>query len=219
VWSLKEVAVHAEYTTGMDECCEVRPVHAERRRVLCLVLWINLAMFLIELGAGLLAHSTALLSDSVDMLGDAIVYGFSLYVIARGPQWQARAALLKGAIMGAFGVGIVVEVVHKLVRGLTPDANVMWGVGLIALAANSSVLLFLWRHRADDLNMRSVWICSRNDVVANVGVLLAAFGVALTGSAWPDVVIGLVIAGLFAASAVTVVRAALRAPRVTSHSN
>lgn len=219
MWSLKEVAVHAEYTTGMDECCEVRPVHAERRRVLCLVLWINLAMFLIELGAGLLAHSTALLSDSVDMLGDAIVYGFSLYVIARGPQWQARAALLKGAIMGAFGVGIVVEVVHKLVRGLTPDANVMWGVGLIALAANSSVLLFLWRHRADDLNMRSVWICSRNDVVANVGVLLAAFGVALTGSAWPDVVIGLVIAGLFAASAVTVVRAALRAPRVTSHSN
>ena len=176
-------------------------------------------MFFIELGAGLLAHSTALLSDSVDMLGDAIVYGFSLYVIARGPQWQARAALLKGAIMAAFGVGIVVEVVHKVVRGLTPDANLMWGVGLIALAANSSVLLFLWRHRADDLNMRSVWICSRNDVVANAAVLLASFGVALTGSAWPDVAVGLGIAGLFAASAVTVVRAALRAARTPSYSN
>lgn len=203
----------------MDECCEVRPVHAEQRRVLHVVLWINLAMFLIELGAGLLAHSTALLSDSVDMLGDAIVYGFSLYVIARGPQWQARAALLKGAIMAAFGVGIVAEVVHKVARGLTPDANLMWGVGLIALAANSSVLLFLRRHRTDDLNMRSVWICSRNDVVANVAVLLASFGVALTDSAWPDVAVGLGIAGLFAASAVTVVRAALRAARAPSHSH
>jgi len=203
----------------MDDCCAVHPVHAHQRRVLHIVLWINATMFLVELVAGLLAHSTALFADSVDMLGDAIVYGFSLYVIGRGAAWEARAALLKGGIMAAFGLGVIVEVMLKLARGLTPEANVMWGVGLLALAANASVLLFLWHHRADDINMRSVWLCSRNDVVANAGVLLAALGVTLTGSAWPDVVIGLVIAALFVASATSVLRAALRVTPAPSHSN
>ena len=166
-------------------------------------------MFLLESITGLLAHSTALLSDSVDMLGDAIVYGFSLYVIGRGPVWQSRAAFLKGGLMAAFGGAILLEVGLKLVRGLTPDAGMMWGVGLLALAANGSVLLLLRRHRADDINMRSVWLCSRNDVVANAGVLLAAAGVATTGAAWPDIAIGLAIAGLFLASSVSVIRAAL----------
>ncbi len=175
-----------------------------------MVLAINLAMFLVELVAGLLAHSTALLADSADMLGDAIVYGFSLYVIARGAVWQGRAALLKGFIMAAFGVGVLVEVATKLVRPVTPSADVMSGVGVLALVANASVLAFLWRHRAGDINMRSVWLCSRNDVMANAGVLLAALGVAMTGSAWPDIAIGLVIAGLFGMSAVGVIRAALR---------
>ncbi|MGH7307442.1 MAG: cation transporter [Candidatus Rokuibacteriota bacterium] len=175
-----------------------------------MVLAINVAMFLVELAAGLVAHSTALLADSADMLGDAIVYGFSLYVIGRGAVWQARAALLKGGIMAAFGAGILVEVGIKLARGVTPSAGLMSGVGLLALAANASVLFFLWRHRADDVNMRSVWLCSRNDVIANAGVLLAALGVALTASAWPDIAIGLGIAALFVTSAVAVIRAALR---------
>jgi Co/Zn/Cd efflux system component len=177
-----------------------------------LVLAVNAAMFLVELAAGLAARSTALLADSADMLGDTIVYGFSLYAVARGPVWQARAALLKGVIMAAFGGGIVVEIAAKLVRGATPSAEVMSGVGALALAANGAVLLALWRHRADDLNMRSVWLCSRNDVVANGGVLVAALGVALTGSAWPDIAMGLVIAALFASSAVGVIRAALAHP-------
>ncbi|MBI4592673.1 MAG: cation transporter, partial [Candidatus Rokubacteria bacterium] len=163
-------------------------------------------MFLVELVAGLMAHSTALLSDSVDMLGDAIVYGFSLYVIAKGAVWQARAALLKGAIMAVFGAGIVIEIVLKLLRGLTPSADVMWTVGLVALAANASVLVFLRRWRADDINMRSAWLCSRNDVIANTGVLLAAGGVVLTGSAWPDVAMGLLIAAMFGTSAIDVIR-------------
>ena len=195
----------------MKDCCEVHPVHNRQRRVLRVVLAINAAMFLVEMVAGVMAQSTALLADSADMLGDTIVYGFSLYVIARGPVWQARAALLKGVIMAAFGVGILVEVGTKLARGVTPSADLMSGIGLLALAANASVLVFLWRHRADDLNMRSVWLCSRNDVVANAGVLLAALGVALTGSAWPDIAVGLGIAGLFVASAVGVILAALRA--------
>jgi len=111
----------------MDECCEIRPVHARQRRVLQVVLWINLGMFLAELGAGLVAHSTALVADSADMLGDAIVYGFSLYVVARAPVWQARAARLKGVIMAAFAVGLVIEVATKLARGLTPQATIRSG--------------------------------------------------------------------------------------------
>jgi len=193
----------------MDDCCEVRPVQARQRRVLRVVLWINLGMFVAELVAGLIAHSTALLADSVDMLGDAIVYGFSLYVIARAPLWQHRAALLKGLIMAGFGIGIAAEVASKLARGLTPEAGIMWTVALAALVANAYVLARLWRHRADDINMRSAWLCSRNDVIANGGVLLAALGVGWSGSAWPDILVGLAIAALFATSAARVIRDAL----------
>jgi Co/Zn/Cd efflux system component len=197
----------------MDTCCEIRPVHAQQRRVLRLVLWINVVMLLAGLAAGIIAHSTALLADSVDMLGDAIVHGFSLYVIGRAPVWQSRAALLKGAIMAGFAVGIVAEVGTKLIRGLTPDATIMWAMALAALVANGSVLIFLSRHRADDINMRSAWLCSRNDVTANGGVLVAALGVGMTGSAWPDILVGLGIAALFGASAMTVIREATVAPR------
>jgi cation diffusion facilitator family transporter len=199
----------------VDHCCEIRPIHAQQRRALYVVLWINAAMFLVELVAGLLAHSSALLADSVDMLGDAIVYGVSLYVLARAPAWQARAALLKGVIMAGFAVGIVAEVVAKLARGLTPEVDIMWGVAGVALIANASVLWFLWRHRTEGINMRSAWLCSRNDVIANGGVLLAALGVGLSGSAWPDILVGLAIAALFGASAVGVIRHALRVPQLS----
>jgi len=194
----------------VDACCEVRPIGERQRRILHVVLWINAVMFVVEFLAGVAGHSTALLSDSADMLGDALVYGVSLYAIARGPVWQTRAALLKGAIMAAFAAGIVVEVLVELARGVTPSADVMSGIGLLALAANAVVLAFLWRRRADDLNMRSVWLCSRNDVIANVAVLLAAAGVGLTDSAWPDIIVGLAIAGLFATSAVDVIRSAVQ---------
>ena len=202
----------------MDQCCEVRPVHSRQRRVLRIVLAINAVMFLVELVGGLVARSTALLADSADMLGDTIVYGFSFYVVARGPAWQTRAALLKGGIMAAFGIGVLIEVVAKLARDVTPDADLMSWIGVLAFAANASVLVFLWRHRTDDLNMRSVWLCSRNDVAANAGVLLAALGVALTGSAWPDIAVGLGIAALFMVSAVDVIRSALR-PAALSRSH
>src|ERR1044072_2082720 len=112
----------------MDACCSVHPVHERQRRVLRWVLWINAAMFLAELTAGLMAHSTALIADSMDMLGDALVYGFSLFVIGRGPRWQAGGALLKGGVMVAFGVGVLVEIGAKLARELTPEASVMWGM-------------------------------------------------------------------------------------------
>jgi len=199
----------------MDECCAVHPVQARQRRILHVVLWVNVAMFLVECAAGVIARSTALLADSVDMLGDAIVYGFSLYVIGRAPVWQSRAALLKGGIMAAFGVGVLIEVGTKLARGVTPEASIMWAIALLALAANASVLVLLGRHRDDDINMRSVWLCSRNDVIANGGVLAAAAGVSLTGSAWPDIVVGLAIAALFASSAVSIIRQTLTVPQLS----
>jgi cation diffusion facilitator family transporter len=192
----------------MNACCDFAECATRQRRVLRIVLWVNAAMFLAEFGASLIAHSTALLSDSVDMLGDAIVYGFSLYAVMRGPVWHARAALLKGSIMGAFGCGVLLEAAMKLVRGVVPSAGLIAAVGIVALAANLFCLLALARHRGDDINMRSAWLCSRNDVVANVGVLLAATGVGVTGVAWPDILIGLVIAAMFGGSSLGVIRAA-----------
>jgi Co/Zn/Cd efflux system component len=130
----------------MKHCCAA-PVAApdDQRRVLRLVLWINAAMFLIECGMGLTVRSTSLMADSVDMLGDALVYGFSLYVIRRGSEWQARAALLKGLVMAAFGVGVLAEVVSKLLGHVVPSAPVMGGIGLLALVANLVCLDILWR--------------------------------------------------------------------------
>ena len=194
----------------MDECCAIREVPIAQRRMLRTVLLVNVVMFLAESVAGLLAHSTALFADSVDMLGDAIVYGFSLYAIERGAAWRARAALLKGVIMATFGLGVLVQVVLKLAKGLGPNPEVMGAVGLVAFAANLSCLVLLRRHRSDDINMRSAWVCSRNDVLGNAGVLLAAAAVALTGSPWPDIIVGLLVAGVFGHSAVQVIRDASR---------
>ena len=202
----------------MKECCGVRPVEGRQRRVLGAVLAVNAAMFVIELAGALVARSTSLLADSADMLGDVVVYAFSLYVIGRGSVWETRAALLKGGIMALFGAGVLLEVFAKLLHDVTPRGGVMSVVGLLALLANASVLAALWRHRADNLNMRSVWLCSRNDVIANVGVLLAAVGVMVTGAAWPDIVVGLGIAALFIGSAVDVLRAAAWPPAASQSS-
>lgn len=199
---------------AMKDCCVITAdVSQRQRRVLRRVLWVNLAMFLGELSAGLVGRSTALLADSADMLGDAIAYGVSLYVVARGPVWLARAAMFKGSIMAAFGVMVMAEVAWKVARGAVPAAEVMGGVGLLALAANAMCLLLLASRRGDDINMKSAWLCSRNDVAANAGVLLAAGGVMVTGSAWPDILVGLVIAALFVGSAATVLLEAVQALR------
>jgi Co/Zn/Cd efflux system component len=124
--------------------------------------------------------------------------------------------LLKGLIMAAFGVGVLVQVAFKVAHGLVPTAEVMGVVGVLALAANAYCLLLLWRHRDDDINMRSSWVCSRNDVIGNAGVLLAAAGVTLTGSAWPDIVIGLLVAGVFCLSAILILRDVRREPQLSN---
>ena len=198
----------------MDQCCHHKTdtltiLRDRQKGVLQLVLAINAIMFVAEFGAGILAHSTALLADSLDMLGDAFVYGLSLYALHRSARWRAGAALTKGVIMGAFGIGVVLEAGLKLATGVVPQGSLMGLFGTLALVANVSCFILLMRHRSDDLNMRSTWLCSRNDVIANGGVLLAAAGVAVTGRAWPDILIGLLIAALFLSSAWGVIRAAL----------
>lgn len=199
----------------MDDCCEHKAeeltlLRGEHRKVLVLVLAINAVLFIVEAAAGLLAQSTALLADSLDMLGDALVYGFSLYVLWRSAEWKAAAAVVKGIVMALFGAGVLVEAAYKLVAGVVPAAETMGIVGLAVLLGNGICFLLLWRHRADDLNMRSTWLCSRNDIVANVAVLAAAGGVAYFRSFWPDVIVGAAIAGLFLRTAWTVLQESVR---------
>jgi Co/Zn/Cd efflux system component len=196
----------------MKDCCEVgTDFPARQRRVLHIVLWINVAMFFAEFISGVLANSTALLADSVDMLGDAMVYGFSLYVVARGTVWQTRVALLKGLIMAAFGFGVLAQVIVKVLTGVAPSAGIMGGIGFLALTANGICLALLWSRRTDDINMRSAWVCSLNDVAGNAGVLVASAAVAFTGSGWPDIIMGLFLAVMFATSAISIIRSAKQA--------
>jgi Co/Zn/Cd efflux system component len=157
----------------------------------------------------LLAGSVSLVADSLDMLGDALVYGFSLYVVARGAKMKAISALLKGGIMAAFGLFVLGQAIYKIIVPQVPVFEAMGAIGLLALAANGSCLALLWRHRADDINMSSVWLCSRNDIIANVSVLFAAFGVWLSGSGWPDILVGLALAALFLRSALFVLRGSI----------
>ncbi|HRE44785.1 MAG TPA: cation transporter [Terricaulis sp.] len=174
---------------------------ADQRRVLMIVLAINAVMFAGEFSAGLIIGSVALMADAVDMFGDAMVYGLSLYALDRTPRWRNGAALAKGVFILLFGIGVLVQVAVSIQNGAPPASDVMLGVGALALAANLICLALLWPFRKQDINMSSTFECSRNDVIANIGVLVAAGGVALFRSPWPDIVIGLVIATLFLRSA------------------
>ena len=187
-----------------DAACELTKLRARQSRTLVAVLGINTVMFLIEFTAGLLSASTALLADSLDMLGDALVYGFSLYVVSRNDAWKAGAAFLKSGIMAMFGLFVLGQAIYKLQYPVTPGFEMIGLVGVLALLANGGCLALLWRHRTEDVNMRSVWLCSRNDIIANVAVLVAAVGVWFTHTQWPDLIIGLGIAVLFLRSAVHV---------------
>jgi len=171
-------------------------------------------MFGVEGVAGLLAHSTSLLADSLDMLGDALVYGFSLFVLARSLRWQAAGALAKGAFMLAFGLAVLAEAAFKVFHPIMPSVETMGIVGAAALAANIVCFSLLYRHRSDNLNMSSTWLCSRNDLIANAGVLVAAGTTYLLASRWPDIIVGCIIAGLFLRSAFDVLRDSVRELRL-----
>ncbi len=207
----------------MTGCCHendhrIIELRERQARMLWGVLAINAVMFVVEFSAGWLASSTALLGDSLDMLGDALVYGFSLLVVARSIRWKAVSAGFKGGAMAFFGVIVLLEATGKLLWGSEPQVMLMALLGVAALIANSVCLMLLTRHRRDDVNMRSAWVCSRNDLIANAGVLMAAAAVALTGRAWPDILVGVAIAALFLRSSFGVLADARRTYRAEARS-
>jgi cation diffusion facilitator family transporter len=196
-----------------DTSCEITAMRENHGRVLWVVLMINAVMFLVEGRAGLLAHSTSLLADALDMLGDALVYGFSLFVLARSAHWQAGTAVAKGGFMLAFGLAVLGEALYKMLYPVMPGVETMGFIGGLALVANLICFFLLYRHRSDNLNMSSTWLCSRNDLIANSGVLVAAAGSCLLISRWPDMLVGVIIASVFLSSALHVMRQSLESLR------
>lgn len=185
-----------------DSCSPSTPANADPggdprwRRALWIALWVNLAFFVIELWAGLAAGSVSLLADAVDFAGDAANYGLSLAVLSMALVWRSRAAWVKGASMFGYGLLVLAKGVWVLSAGGVPDALTMGVVGFLALLANTGVAVMLYAWRNGDANMRSVWLCSRNDALSNLAVMLAALGVFGTHTAWPDLLVAAIMAGL-----------------------
>lgn len=173
------------------------------------MLAINAVMFLVEIGAGVAAGSASLQADALDFFGDSANYAISLLVVGMALRYRASAALAKGVTMGAFGLWVIGTVIWHALHGTLPSAFTMGAVGVAALAANAASFGFLWAYRDGDANMRSAWICTRNDVLGNLAVLLAAAGVFGTGTGWPDVIVAAIMAGLALQGAATVVRRSL----------
>lgn len=174
----------------MTDCCA--PACAREkpdpryRRVLWIALLINAVMFGVEIAAGLAASSVSLLADAIDFFGDAANYGVTLFVLALAPAWRSRAALIKGATMGGYGLFVLVKAGWEAAAGTVPEPFTMGSVALLALAMNVIVAFLLYSFRQGDANMRSVWLCSRNDAIGNIAVVVAALGVVGTGTGWPD---------------------------------
>lgn len=196
----------------MADCCSggcassKPPVDPRYRRVLWIALFVNLLMFGVELAGGWAAGSVSLLADAVDFFGDAANYGISLFVLGMAPVWRSRTALVKGATMGGYGVFVIGSALWHLAAGTVPRAETMGLIGTLALAANALVAALLFAFRNGDANMRSVWLCTRNDMISNVAVLLAALGVWQAGSGLPDLFVAAVmgVLGLTAARSVIV---------------
>ncbi|MDO8345575.1 MAG: cation diffusion facilitator family transporter [Cellvibrio sp.] len=166
------------------------------RRILWIALIVNASMFLIEIIFSLRSGSVALLADAIDFFGDAANYGLSIWVLAMSVQARAKAALIKAASMALFGIGILIHAMWNLITGVLPDAQTMSLIGLLALCANVGVGILLFTYRNGDSNMRSVWLCTRNDALGNIAVIIAAIGVFGTGTAWPDLIVATIMASL-----------------------
>jgi Co/Zn/Cd efflux system component len=200
----------------MSACCEHdhcvgsenRPHDGAYRRVLWAVLSLNASMFVVEVAAGLAAGSASLQADALDFLGDAANYGISLFVVGMALRYRAMAAVAKGASMGLFGLWVIGTVVWHALRGSVPEPLTMGVIGFVALAVNVAAFGLLYAFRGGDANMRSAWICTRNDVLGNLAVLLAAAGVLGTGTGWPDLAVAAIMATLASQGAWTVLRQA-----------
>lgn len=203
---------------AMVDCCEDKTCALEQLRerqsgTLKLVLGINAVMFVVVLAAGLFAGSTAVIADSLDNLGDALTYALSLYAVGRSRRTKGWVALFKATLILVAGLFVLAQIVYKLLHPAVPIFEAMGAIALLALAANSTCLALLWQHREEDVNMSSVWECSRNDIASNLAVLVAAGLVWAVDSGWPDVLIGSLLVVLFLGSAVRVFRGALAAIR------
>lgn len=194
-------------------CCDAN--HSENalkdgrfRRALWIALWINAGMFFIEITAGLNAASASLIADAIDFLGDSANYVISLSVLSMGMLWRSRAALIKGSTMLLFGIGVLVKVTWDVFNGVTPEAITMGAIGFLALVANVIVAVMLFTFRCGDADMRSVWLCSRNDAIGNIAVMIAALGVFGSGQAWPDLLVAAIMGGLAISAGLSVIKQA-----------
>lgn len=197
-----------------DDNCSLEPTQARQRGTLQAVLAINAVMFVVIAAAAVAGQSTALLADSLDNLGDALTYGLSLYAVSRGSAAKARVALFKGGLIFLAALAVLAQVAYRLAVPTVPVFEIMGAFSLLGLAANGLCLLLLTRHRHEDVNMSSVWECSRNDIATNLSVLITAGAVWATGSRWPDLIVALGLVWLLLRSAGRVIgsaRAELRA--------
>ncbi len=195
----------------MSSCgCDIEIKNKEQHRVLILLLAINGVMFIVEIVAGIIADSTALIADSLDMLADATAYAIGLYAVGRSLLVKAKAAYYSGVFQVVLGLGVLFDIVHRVVVGSEPESIMMIIMGIMALIANTVCLILIYKHRQGEVHMRASWIFSKNDVIANSGVISGGFLVAYTGSFYPDLFIGLIIAVIVIRGGVHIIKDANR---------
>jgi len=196
-----------------SSCCEhdcrAPDTDSGYRRILWVALGVNLTMFLVEIIASFVAGSVSLRADALDFLADALNYAIALAVIGLSLRWRAGAALVKGGIMDLFGLWVAGSIVNNAMLRAVPEAELIGAIGLLALAANVFVAALLYRYRANDSQVMSVWLCTRNDCIANIGVMLAGAGVWISGTPWPDIAVAAVVVYLGFSSAVRIARRAI----------
>ena len=192
-----------------NQDCSIDKLRERQRGTLQIVLGINAVMFFVIVFAALVGQSTALMADSLDNLGDAMTYALSLYAVTRGATVKAKVALFKGSLILVAAIAVAAQIIYKLFVPTMPLFEVMGAFSLLALIANSLCLFLLWRHRNEDVNMSSVWECSRNDIASNLSVFVAAGAVWFTGSGWPDIVVALGLVWLLMRSAIRVISSAI----------
>ena len=195
-------------STCCDSGCSLDALHERQRGTLKAVLLVNALMFLVIVVAAIYAGSSALLSDSLDNLGDALTYGLSIYAVSKSNAAKARVALFKGGLIFLAACAVAAQIVSKLLAPSVPVFELMGAFSLLGLAANALCLFLLWRHRHEDVNMSSVWECSRNDIASNLSVFVAAGAVWLTGSGWPDIAVAACLVLLLMRSALRVIASA-----------
>ncbi len=196
--------------------CELNALHARQRTTLKMVLSINAVMFFVVVAAALYAGSVALMSDSLDNLGDALTYALSIYAVSRGQRVKASVAMFKGMLILAGALVVTAQIIYKLMYPSVPIFETMGAFSLLGLAANGICLYLLWRHREEDINMSSVWECSRNDIASNLAVFIAAIGVWITDSGWPDLFVAICLVLLLLRSAIRIITAAHRELRAAA---